>query len=1107
MNALSPCASTVFRSSFPLRVLCAALILLGASRADATDYFVSASGADAHSGTSPADAWRTVARVNNQRLAAGDRVFFEGGQTFSGNLYLDASEHGTAAAPIVIGSYGADRATIYADTGTGILVYNTSGVVIRDLYVVGSGSTTNTGNGVFFFTDLPGGVRLPFVRIDRVDAVRFGEAGILVGSNGDNSGFDDVRITNAIASDNRKQGIFVYSLSANTHRNVYIGFCRAFSNSGQAGLPFNSGNGITLSGADGGVIERSVAHDNGWLSDASNGPIGIWTYESTNIVIQYNESYANRTGGTKDGGGFSLDNNTSNSLLQYNYSHDNTGAGLQLAHKPDNLVHSGNVVRYNISQNDGRKNNYAAIQLWGRIRNAEIHNNTVYVKFTSAAAARGVYIKNSSIETQDVEHVHLRNNIIITTSTVKLVEVTPTQLDGAIDLRFENNGYFSTTATPKYLWGSVTYTTLAAWRTATAQETLGGAAVGFEGDPLLKAAGAAGTLDDATAIDRVEAYRLNPGSRAINAGLNLSTLAGVRMGARDYYATATPQGAAYDIGAHEFDVDCGWTASPAALAFPPEGGTAAITVGANAGSCGWTARSATDWAYIVPPASGLGTGSVIVGTTANPLTTSRSTTVTVGLRQVAITQAAAAVPTNQPPSVTLTGPANGAAFAAGSDITLAASASDADGTISAVEFLANGAVVGSATSAPFTFVWMNVSAGSYTIAARATDNGGAAATSASAAITVGDGGPAGLPAPWSSADVGAVGVAGRADYNAGVFTVSGSGADIWGSADAFRVVYRRLSGGGEIVARGAAGADTGPWAKAGGVIRSAPDAGSQQAAMIVSPGKGLALQYRTTTGGASASISGGAGTAPAWLRIVRAGASLTAYRSSDGATWTKVGTASIGMPATVLVGVVVSSHNNTTLATAAFDNVSVNVSAPTWQDRDIGSVGVAGNSTQTAGTFTVQGAGADIWGTADAFHFLYQPMSGDGQIVARITGVQRTHDWAKAGVMIRETLAAGSKQASMFVSAARGVAFQRRPATSGTSVSTAGSLSPAPTWVKLTRAGSTFAAYESSDGATWTFVGSETIAMAADVFVGLAVTSHTTTALATATFDGVLRAP
>lgn len=1105
MNALSPGRSDGLRSSFPLRVLCAALILLGASRADATDYFVSASGADAHAGTSPADAWRTITRVNNQTLRPGDRVFFEGGQTFSGNLYLDASEAGTAAAPIVIASYGADRATIYADTGTGILAYDTSGIVIRDLYVVGSGSTTNTGNGVFFFNDLPGGVKLPFVRVDHVDAVQFGEAGILVGGNGDNSGFDDVRITNAIASDNRKQGIFVYSLSANTHRNVYIGFCRAFRNSGQAGLQFNSGNGITLSGVDGGIIERSVAHDNGWLSDASNGPIGIWTYESTNVVIQYNESYANKTGGTKDGGGFSIDNNTSNSLLQYNYSHDNTGAGLQLAHKPDNLVHSGNVVRYNITQNDGRKNNYAAIQLWGRIRNAEIHNNTVYVKFTSAAAARGVYIKNSSIEAQDVEHVHLRNNIIITTSTTKLVEVTPTQLDGAIDLRFENNAYFSATATPKYLWGSVTYTSLASWRTATGQETVNGTAAGFEGDPLLKAAGAAATLDDATAIDRIEAYRLNPGSRAINAGLDLFTLAGVRMGTADYYGTATPQGAAYDIGAHEFGVDCSWTASPTALAFPPEGGTIAVAVSANAGACGWTARSATDWAYVVAPASGVGNGSVTVGTTPNPLTTSRSTAVTVGLRQISITQAAAAVPTNQPPSVALTNPANGAAFAAGSDITLAASASDADGTIRGVEFLVNGAVVGAAPSAPFTFAWTGVPAGSYTIAARATDNGGAATTSASTAITVGDGGPAGLPAPWNSAEVGAVGVAGRADYSGGVFTVSGSGADIWGSADAFRFVYRSLTGDGEIIARVATVSNTDPWTKAGVMIRATLDAGSQQATMLVSPGKGLALQYRTTSGGTSASIAGGAGTAPVWLRIARAGGSLTAYRSADGAAWTKVGTVSIGMPATVLVGLVLSSHNNTTLATATFDNLAVNVSAPTWQDRDIGSVGLAGSSTQTAGAFTVQGAGADIWGTADAFHFLYQPMSGDGQIIARVTGVQHTHDWAKAGVMIRETLAAGSKQASMFVSAARGVAFQRRPTTGGTSVSTAGSLSAAPLWVKLTRAGSTFAAYESSDGATWTLVGTETIAMAGDVFVGLAVTSHTTAALATATFDSVVK--
>jgi hypothetical protein len=170
-------------------------------------------------------------------------------------------------------------------------------------------------------------------------------------------------------------------------------------------------------------------------------------------------------------------------------------------------------------------------------------------------------------------------------------------------------------------------------------------------------------------------------------------------------------------------------------------------------------------------------------------------------------------------------------------------------------------------------------------------------------------------------------------------------------------------------------------------------------------------------------------------------------------------------------------------------------------------VTLAGSSSGTGGTFTVAGAGADVWGAADAFHFVYQPLAGDGEIVARVATLDRTHDWAKAGVMIRETLAAGSTHASVFVSAARGVAFQRRTTTGGTSVSTAGSLSAAPRWVKLTRVGSTLTAYESGDGASWSLVGSETIAMAHDVFVGLAVTSHNTAALCTATFDGVLRQP
>jgi regulation of enolase protein 1 (concanavalin A-like superfamily) len=90
----------------------------------------------------------------------------------------------------------------------------------------------------------------------------------------------------------------------------------------------------------------------------------------------------------------------------------------------------------------------------------------------------------------------------------------------------------------------------------------------------------------------------------------------------------------------------------------------------------------------------------------------------------------------------------------------------------------------------------------------------------------------------------------------------------------------------------------------------------------------------------------------------------------------------------------------------------------------------------------------------------------------------------------------------MLVSAGKGVAFQRRDATNDVTVSTAGSLSAPPRWVKLTRSGNTFSAYESADGAAWTLAGTDTIPMSVNVLIGLAVTSHAT-ASSTATLDSI----
>ncbi len=199
-----------------------------------------------------------------------------------------------------------------------------------------------------------------------------------------------------------------------------------------------------------------------------------------------------------------------------------------------------------------------------------------------------------------------------------------------------------------------------------------------------------------------------------------------------------------------------------------------------------------------------------------------------------------------------------------------------------------------------------------------------------------------------------------------------------------------------------------------------------------------------------------------------------------------------------------SNNASSASVTVTVDNASA-VLPDGWSHSEIGAVGKPGSASfqSATSTFTVTGAGADIWNTADALHYAYTTFSGDGTIVARVASVQNVAAWTKAGVMIRATLDPGSAHAFMLVSAGKGLAFQRRTAAGGVSTSTAGPLATAPHWVRLDRAGNSFKAYQSPDGATWTLVGTDSIPMGTQVFVGLAVSSHTAAATATATFDQV----
>ena len=178
-----------------------------------------------------------------------------------------------------------------------------------------------------------------------------------------------------------------------------------------------------------------------------------------------------------------------------------------------------------------------------------------------------------------------------------------------------------------------------------------------------------------------------------------------------------------------------------------------------------------------------------------------------------------------------------------------------------------------------------------------------------------------------------------------------------------------------------------------------------------------------------------------------------------------------------------------------------------------GSPASVGSFTEApAGTYTMTAAGTDIWGVADEFHYAFKTLTGVGTIEAQVLGLDNTDSWAKAGVMIRETLEPGSKFAAVYITPGNGCRFQGRTdtdadATSDTSVATAEQMIiAAPYRIKLDRdfAGN-FRGYYSSDGVTWQPMSwnPHNIAMNSNVYIGLVVTSHNTAATCEGRFANV----
>jgi hypothetical protein len=234
------------------------------------------------------------------------------------------------------------------------------------------------------------------------------------------------------------------------------------------------------------------------------------------------------------------------------------------------------------------------------------------------------------------------------------------------------------------------------------------------------------------------------------------------------------------------------------------------------------------------------------------------------------------------------------------------------------------------------------------------------------------------------------------------------------------------------------------------------------------------------------------------------GVSASFNPSSIGSGSSVLTVTSSGSTATATLPLRVVGTSNTLTYTTSLVLMTGGPLPSSWADQDVGSVYSTGGATydNTSGTFSVAANAADIASTADAFHFVYQPLSGDGQLIARVATEMNTNNWAKAGVMIRETLSANSRFASMLLTPGNGAMFESRTCTGCTPKMTSVSKLKAPYWLKVVRQGTTFSGYVSADGITWTLISSVTISVNSNAYLGLVLTSHAN-ALNTSTFDNV----
>lgn len=375
-------------------ILCSAFFAFSAQAQ--TYYMDSKAGSDDHNGLSEKQAWKSLAKLNQHQFKPGHKILFKSGTEYIGQFEPKGS--GTAAAPVVISRYGKGVKPILHGKGIKqhtVLLQNLEYWELNNLEITNLGEKFDPGrNGVILYMWNMGDVNQIHLKNLTVRDVN----GTVVKNNGAGNGiyfFNGGDQTPTRYVDLLIEGCHIYNCQrngitgqGNTNRNKWFPSLNVVI---RKNLIENvPGDGIVPIGCDGALVEYNIVRDSPDLLPIQDAAAGIWPWGCDNTIIQFNEVSGQNA--KWDGQAFDSDYNCRNTLIQYNYSHDNAGGFVMVCNEgntlgePYNIGTENTIIRHNVSINDGLRGYPTrpgwfspTIHISGPAKNTKIDNNTMVI--------------------------------------------------------------------------------------------------------------------------------------------------------------------------------------------------------------------------------------------------------------------------------------------------------------------------------------------------------------------------------------------------------------------------------------------------------------------------------------------------------------------------------------------------------------------------------------------------------------------------------------------------------------------------------------------------------------------------------------------------------